>query len=71
MAKNSRVLSESVQKGRVKPKSRQIVSSFKREAKRNSELRMFCGSFNRGHNLKCSPVLLVEIRRATEIGLDQ
>ena len=53
------------------PKSRQIVSSFKREAKRNSELRMFCGSFNRGHNLKCTPVLLFEIRRATEIGLDQ
>ena len=32
---------------------------------------MFRGSFNRRHNLKCAPVLIVGIRRATEIGLDQ
>ena len=32
---------------------------------------MFRGSFNRRQNLKCTPVLIVGITRATEIGPDQ
>ena len=54
--------------------SQSHVSEFrvsKEREKRNSKLRMFHGSFNRWHNLKCTPVLIVGIRRATEIRLDQ